>query len=389
MIPKTTLLLVSLALCICGAPPSLRAQERPALPQTTLLIRWTPHGIPDAQAGSAEISTAVQHREAPIGKTVPLGKGLPPLLIKRYLPRAELSQQVLPAPEGSPAVLLSISGPRQAYERWLKADDARRNRLQSLIANWRYMSIAAQEREPLFKQYQEERKRKPKLVIRSRSGGPVERLPVEVGKEVDVPGLDCKVLVLELYPHFSLDQDRKPMNLSPRNVNPAAHVRITSQGKTEERWVLARKMQRRDKDELPFEISLDAPIERTRRLMDFVIVTIDGERQEIWSRQGEICHARAVSLKEKVPIEGTRYAFSLERFEPSGKLVEVYVPTKRPIGSVSVLEVAIETPDGKKQSAWLRSGRPTVIPYGSGRLSISFKEKRAATPTSRPSGDGR
>jgi len=200
--------------------------------------------------------------------------------------------------------------------------------------------------------------------------------------------------VKEFFPEFELDKKtKKPDNKSDRRTNPAALVEIDDQGKTEQRWVFAKypEFRHEGSDVTPFHLVLDCPTQAVNPLPSYVIVTVAGKRQEVWSRSDGQAHAKVLGPEDRVPIPGTKLTFQIARFIASGKLTEAYVPTEER-NSVAALH-APGTPgtDGRRRASGLRSTdamhwRPKV---GGSPWSSASHSPRRAPPKHPPTSDPR
>jgi hypothetical protein len=324
---------------------------------------------------SLNIPTAVAPAELDQPVSVPSLER--PLLVKRYLPRARLEQEVV-ADEGSgarPGVLLSIDGPTQSYQRWLLAGDAKRNRLISLVGTWRYQSVANQnERNELFRQFEEELTRAPVLRVSRLDGSDLRILPAGPGTDQDLEDLKCSVRVLSFYPHFTMDKETaKPANRSDKRVNPAALVEIEHQGRKEQRWLFAKfpDFKATKRENLPYRVTLDCPLEPTGTTPDFVLVLIGGDVHEVWTRFRGAIREQQIVVGEQVSVPGSQYSFRIARFIPSGRLVEQYRPAE---GKGGVPALLIDTAGVARSQGlvWLQMGDKRVIDTEAGSLELWF-----------------
>ncbi|UCG32015.1 MAG: hypothetical protein JSU68_10160 [Phycisphaerales bacterium] len=309
-----------------------------------------------------------------------------PLRVKRYLPRATLEQEMV-ADEGAsagPGVQISIDGPTQSHQLWLLAKDAQHNRLISLIGTWRYQSVANQdERDELLRQFKEEWTRAPMVRVSRLDGSGLLTLPADPGTTQAFEELKCSVRVLSFYPHFSMNKETaKPENRSEKRENPAALVEIEHQGRKEERWVFARfpDFKAREKESLPFKVTLDCPLEPTGKTPDFLLVLIGREDHEVWVRFEGAIREQPIAVGEKISVPGSQYTFHIAQFIPSGRLIENYRPAEGR-GGVPALLVDTAGVASLRGPIWLQMGEMRVIGTEVGPLKLWFGPESGATRT--------
>ena len=316
-------------------------------------------------------------------QTVELPAPLPPIVVSRYLPQAVLDQSIRPEEGAPPAVLLSIDGPTQHYQRWLLAGDPDRNRLTSFIASWRYMAVRDKaERDELFGLFERELTRDPQLIISRLDGRDRQVMPLAIGARQTVDALACRLRVRSFYHDYALDdKTRKPVNRSDKRFNPAILVGIEHDGRTEERWVFRKTpdFQADRADRLPYRVLLDCPLDRKRPTPDFALVTLGRAKHEVWLRHEGKRSAHPIALEERREVVGSQYTFHVQRFVPAGRLVERYLPSTGR-GAVSALQVELTEKSGERVTRWLELGKPAVIPSPVGPLEISFGPATPSTP---------
>jgi len=335
---------------------------------------------------------------ADLKQAIPLGPGLDPIHLDRYLPKAVLDQQVVPSddPAARPAVELAVEGPTQSYRRWLLADDPARNRLVSFIATWRYMAVdQSAQRDVLFEQFQNEWTREPKIIASRAAGGPSAELPARAGAEAVLAGTDGKVRVLEFLPDFARDDKTgKPLSRSDEPNNPAAHVEIRYQGQQQHRWIFARFPDYKSGDgpDLPVRVTLDSPVGKPGSTPDFAIVTIADLRSgrppsrptqaaplhELWIRLAGATQSRSITVDESVPIEGSPYAFRITRFIPTGRLIEEYRQDDAQ-GKVAALRLRTRDAAGAEVQVWLEINQPRVISTPRGLMTVAFGPRQVSS----------
>jgi len=361
--------------------------RHPPMPGERFYFQCRVEGEPEPAVVEVALALESAAVEAELDQVVSLPAPFRPIRLRRYLPKAALEQGVVPdkTGKGKPAVLLSIEGPTQSLRRWLVADEPARNRLISLIGTWRYMSVAdKQQRDELFEQFKKEPTRPPRLIVSRADRSDSRALPVEAGAVHVLKDLGCKVRILGFYSHYGMDKKtKKPVNRSKKRINPAVHMEIERDGKTERRWVFARfpDFKMHDAEQLPYRTLLDCPIDRRRPTPDFVLVTIGRARHEVWSRRDGKSLSEPIALKDRLKVTGSQYTFHLARFVPSGRLVERYRPTEAKLG---VPALQIEVPDAGNQSMlWLELGKQRVISTPKGRLVVAFGPRSVDVPGGR------
>jgi len=326
---------------------------------------------------------------AALDQVVTLPTPLSPIRLTQYLPQATLTQTVVAedGPQGKPAIELSIDGPTQSYQRWLVAGDMERNRLTSFIANWRYMSVVdSKQRKELYTQFENELTRDAKLLVSARNGTRSHELAVKPGATHTLEDLDCRIGIKSFYPHFAMDRDTKePTNRSDKKLNPAALVEIEYKGEKEERWVFAKFPDYSQSKErtLPFKVTLDSPVELQRDLPDFVVVTMDRSKHEVWARYEGAVTSKEFSAGERISVGKTQYNFHIARFVASGQLVEDYRPAEGR-GGVPALQFKTMDESGKELARWLPAGGQQVIATTIGPMTISFGPRQAAPHGEKP-----
>ncbi len=357
----------------------------PPMPDQRLYFQCTLAGA-DAQILVEEgLRLPSASAPAPMDQIVALPAPRPPIRLKQYLPKASLEQEVVPdkSGKGRPAIQIAIEGATQSYNRWLLAGQPERDRLTSFIGTWRYVAVAnEQERDELHRQFAEELTRKPKLIIHGTDGDTQKTVPCEKGRSATIKELGCRIRVLEFYPHYGLDLDaKKPVNRSEKRLNPAALIEIEQNGKTEQRWVFGKfpQFQAEQGQGLPIEIRLDCPLHREQDRPDFVIVTVNRTRHELWSRHAGKQAYRKIDIGEKANVGGARYTFHVAKFTPSGRLVEAYRKVSGK-GGVTALQIEFTDASGARTPLWLELGKPRVISTAQGPLTVAFGPRQADRP---------
>ncbi len=320
-----------------------------------------------------------------LDQVVVLPRPLPRVRLVRYLPLAVMEQRVIDAPpgEGAPAVRLSIEGPKRSFERCLVVRNPVRDRMSSLIANWRLFEVEdGAPRDALFARFEDEMERAPTITVEG-PGGAVAVVPAEPGLERDLGSLGGSIRVIEFYPHFSRDpQTTAPINLSERRMNPAVHLELRRGERSEERWAFTRFPQFRlhRTETLPYSISLDSPVEADDPIPVFGVMAVGGERLEVWTRDaaGE-ASSREVDVGEAVAVPDSNYVFRISEFEPNGLLQERYSPTDARRAGVTALRIRLEPEGGEPVTAWLAMGTEQSVKTGAGPIVLSFDSTRRRT----------
>ncbi|MCB9849870.1 MAG: hypothetical protein H6817_04120 [Phycisphaerales bacterium] len=317
---------------------------------------------------------------ADINQSVALGDSATQVRIARYLPQAVRTQNVTADADGQPAVRLAIKGPKQAFDRWLIADDPLRNRLTSLIATWRYMAVADDaQRDDLYRQFEQELTRPAQVLIAGEASEPPAAIPARPGETYTDPRSGQTVKVLKFMPHFGMDQDAgEAVNQSDKRINPAVLVEVKHGGEKEEHWLFAKfpEFKMHGDAATPLRMRLDCPVEVERPAPDLVIVTVAKSRQEVWIRHEGKVHAEHASLNEAIKIPASNYVCTIEAFVPSGKLVETYVATDNR-NAVTAIEVDVPDASGSNAAIWLEMNKPRVVDSPLGTLTLTFTTRQA------------
>ena len=338
-------------------------------------------GKPEVIETAVELSNLMAASD--LRQQIELPAQVPPLRLRRYLPRARREQSVraVKGDEGKPAVKLCVVGPTQSFSRWLVAGDAQRNRLTSLIGTWRYMAVGAKsQRDDLFEQFKNELTREPKLRISRPDGGSAHELSAQPGPAHDLKDLGCKIRVVALFPHFGIDKKSdKPVNQSDKRLNPAVHVEIEADGKKETRWVFAKfsDFKMHEGVPLPYRLVFDCPVETQSTAPGFVLVTVNGRAHEVFIRHEGKVEAKCLALEDKVKVGASQYTFHLDRFINSGLLEEVYVPTNER-GAAPALQLESTDDAGHRTAFWLALNQQRFLSTPVGPMAVVFASHQAA-----------
>jgi hypothetical protein len=377
---------IALVAVVVIVASSAAAQEslhgfHPIMPGQRLYFRCWSAADGDKELHEAPLSVNSVSVPAKMRQRIALPEPWPALELVEFLPAAVLEQEIVVADAdgGRPAIELAISGPSQSMRRWLIADDPARNRLTSLIATWRLMAVAdVAERDDLLRQFQEELIREPKLRVSGPRSGQPREVALHVGTIQNLDELGCTVLVRRFFPHYARDNDAaEPVNLSEKRVNPAALVEIRQGTASEQRWVFAKFPSfRQAGDRMPFDITLDCPVDISRPLPDFALVAVDPDAVEVWIRHQGDTRVRLASPAEPIEIPGSSYSFRMARFVPSGRLMERY--TSAPNGPPA-LAVRFPGSDGTATTTWLALGNYRTVETPAGALTIGFDQNLPAS----------
>lgn len=380
------------ALC---AAPGARAQHpggsavHPPMPgqRFVLVCRWDESA--PLPAGTVKFDLALTGPASEPGREFRIPKSDTVLKVVRYLPQAALEQRVV-EDEGSnarPGVELSIDGPTQSVRRWLIADDPERNRLISFIGTWRLMSAGDRAaRDELFRLFETELTRDPKLIVSRSDGGGAAEISLSVGSAQPLSELETTVRVLRFFPDYAMEASTdQPVNRSEQRRNPAALVELSSRGKTEERWVFAKfpGFEPKDAERLPLRVTLDCPVRGSEKTPDFAVIAIGSSELEVWVRhEGEV-RSKSLRLREPVDVAGSQYRFQALAFIPKGKMIEEYQPA---VGGRGVPALLVEAADGPHAPTklWLELGETKIVLRGTSPLSISFQTDANTPPGVHP-----
>ena len=375
----TALALVVLAGLLVRAAPAQMSGHRthPPLPDQKYVFQCRLETGEQPQVVVAPLKLDSPATAANLEQTVELPAPHKPLRLGRFLPRAELEQRVEPLDEveGRAAIELLVEGPTQTHRLWLVANDPDRNRLVSLIGTWRYMAVADEaKRDELLEQFRTELTRPPSLRVSRPDGSALRELAGKVGEAYELSELACTLRVLRFYPNFALDRDsNEPVNRSEQRLNPAVLVRLESDDRQEERWIFAKfpDFKAQPGESLPLRVTLDCPVASKAGTPDFVIVTIEGRKHEVWARRDGEITSRTLLQEERVDVGGSQYTFQLAKFTPRGRLIEVYRPSDQK-SAVPALEVELAGSVAAERSLWLELGARRVVVLPSGRMVLWF-----------------
>lgn len=300
-----------------------------------------------------------------------------PVYVSQFLPHAELRQEVASSESaaGHPMTLLSIEGPEQTYTRWLVDGDPERNRLISLVGTWRFMVVEDRAaRDQLWTDFTTELRRPPMLRIRSLHDGKETSIPAEAGKTHDLPDLGGRVIVHEFYSHYAMsDKTNKPVNVSPKRVNPAVLVELRANGQSEQRWVFSQFPDYGSDRPLvvPWKVMLDCPAEGKGQRPDVAIVMTRGSGWEAWVRHLGTTKTYDASGGVLIDLPSSPYQFRLKRTILSGRLMETYHTTQKRKGTPALL---IESPDTKPHplSVWLTPDKPRIVLLETGPVTFTL-----------------
>ena len=315
--------------------------------------------------------------EAPqsLDQAIPLPAPRKSIIVRRYLPKAVLEQEVGPdeSGKGPPAVEVSIVGPKQSFRRWLAANDPERNRLSSYIGTWRFMAVKSKaERDALWRQFETEFTRVPEIVVRGSKGSVEQRIPAEVGRTYELDNPPGKLTVKKFHPDCGMDRSTgEAKNQSERRRNPAVLIEIEGAGTQESRWVFAKfpGFAPAQGHVLPYQVTLDCAIEPAEGLPDFAIVAV-GDGTELWTRSNGATKAGTIAAGEKVPVPGSSYQFEIGRIVSSARLTEFY---KKDEKGKAALEVEYVGSDAEPGKVWVELGHSRSVNSADGAIMVSFQ----------------
>lgn len=379
----------TLALVVAGAAISAAAAQHPGhgmhplMPDQNLIVRC--RLVDSDPPKTLDKALAVRGpMETTLSEALPLSSAGAELRVIRYLPHAVLEQHVLPSSDSAspPAIQLLIQGESQSFERWLVADDPERNRLSSFVATWRYMQVQNEkERTELFAAFEQELTREPRLVIAPTGQGRQSHRIVASDDSRVIPELSLRVRTKQFLPDARMQgAGAAPVNQSARRKNPAAQIELEHNGVTESRWIFAKFPDFGPKadNRLPFDISLDCPIEGAAGFPDFAIVTIPPEKHEAWTRVDNHTKNLSVKIGDRMEIPGAQYVFFMKNFIANAQMMETYIAD--PKGKAPpAIEVEYTHPDGRKKT-WvaLRQYRTVTTTAGSAVISLEVGARQAS-----------
>lgn len=346
-----------------------------------------------AQASSikGEIPITVPLTATPVelGEVIALPGDAGTLKLERILPLAAREQTIEVDEDGKspPAIQISVDGPSQSMQAWLIADDPARDRLASLIAGWGYSAVTnMEERDRLFKQFENELTRPPTVWISRTDGSGAQQLSAQKGAKRDIPELGCRLEIKDFLVDFAMDKEtKKRVSRSEKRLNPAVLVEIEASGEREERWVFSRfpDFKIGDGDRLPFEVRLDCPTDQENPLPSFLFVTVARKQHELWSRVAGKHSTTPMTPEQKIAVPGTEFTFRVARFVASGRLIEEFSPTDQP-NAVTVLKVDYSDASGNHTGLWVEEGRPSTLQAASGAFVLELRRKGTSGHNHRP-----
>jgi hypothetical protein len=150
----------------------------------------------------------------------------------------------------------------------------------------------------------------------SQAGFPLRARVEDAGfkdKFMAQPGVDYKLgntgysfSIIKYLPHFMLDEDHKPVNLSDRPNNPAILVHITTPGESEDRWVFSKHpdLQMAGDPNVRFRFDLEPHIKEFR------------SRVKVFDPGRNVTFVR--DIKVNTPLEYRGYNFYQSRYDSDG-----------------------------------------------------------------------
>ena len=361
----------------------------PLMPDQKLVVRCQMAASNPPSSVEMPLKVNIQMPTDDLGQTVTLPAPSPPIRLRKFLPHAVMEQSVVAdaTDNAPPAVEVSIEGPTQSFRRWLIANDHERNRLISYIGTWRYMAVSTpSERDRLFKEFEAEFTRDPKLVVSRVDGSDARELSLTLNKTEELKGLGCKVRVLQFMPDYAMDNAAKaPVNQSDRRRNPAALVELEVGGRLETRWVFSKfpEFSQKDSTLFPYRVLLDCPAQGSADTPDFAVVTVARESHVLWSRVDGKTTSRSFTTADEAPIPGSQYRFRLMNFVPQARMVESFTEDDRGKASPA-LEIEYPQPDGTTAKTWLALGHHRRVETAAGTAVVSLEVQGSQTPAGHP-----
>jgi hypothetical protein len=312
---------------------------------------------------------------------VKLPVGFPSVHLVHYLPWAKLKQSLVEdrGPGAGPAVILDIRGPKLSFQRALVARDPARNQLTSLIGHWKYLSAAdPKDRDRLFKEYENELTRDPRLIVGRLDKRAATQIPVEAGKTHELKELGCTIRIKEFHSTYTAGQKTPPAPSSKpmKRFNPAVRLEIEWDGNKEEWLVFSRfpEFNRTGSKKAPYTVRLDCPHEQRQRVPHFAVVTVGETRHEVWTRVDGKTASRPLGPTDRVGIPGSKYTFGIAAFSPAARVQEDYELTKEKRAS-TVLKIRTTDLEGEPTTVWLRYARPRTVVTKVGPIHLLFGKR--------------
>ncbi len=364
-----------------GQTPGFAAH--PPIMNEEYVFRYRLENAGDEAKGEVKLAMSSPVLPVELNQVITLPGESGSVTLRRYIPRAVREQTVVADETGaSPsAVLVSIDGPSQSYQRWLIAGDPERNRLSSLIGHWRYIAVDnRKQRDLLFSEFKTERTRGARILVSKMDGSGLVKKTAKSDTVHKIPELGCTVRVKELFHDFAVDtKTAKHINKSDKRMNPAALVEIEHDGRREERLVFAKfpDYGSDTADALPIRVELDWALHERKPVPAYVVTTINKKDNESWSRFQGDSKSEPLKIGLKMPIPASAYTFHLQRFVPSGRLVEGFKPSETK-GSVTALEIETIGASGERITTWLEMDVKRIVDTAHGKLAVEFGVPRAA-----------
>lgn len=350
------------------------------------------HGTPSPQRFSVEIRlgsgsaakilrSSVElpspNASADLRQRIVLPAPLAAIQLRQFLPKAERHQKVTPdeSPGARPMTLVSITGPTQSFSRWLVAGDPERNRLISLIATWRFMAVEDRtQRDHLLVDFETEHSRPPMIRVVPIDGGRETTVLANPGTVHELPHLGGQLIVREFFSHYALsNKTNKPLNASPKRVNPAVLLELRFGDTREQRWVFSQfpDYTGEKPSVIPWKCVLDCPAEGKRPRPDVAIVVTHDADWEAWVRHGGATETFDAAGATSIELPSTPYRFRLSRTIRSGRLVETY---RQADGRGTEPALLVETLDAKGRpiSIWLTPGKPRIMLLETGPATLTL-----------------
>lgn len=334
----------------------------------------------DNDVASTESKLAIQtvFKGSMLDQLVDAPKGLPQIRVKEFIPCATLKEEIriLDEKTAGAAIQIEIVGKKQKFSRWLVAADRSRDRLSSLIGNWRLLDCTT---EKAFIELEREfiKSRCGKLHIKSNENEKATHLAVSLRQSKTIKDLGLEVSVLDFLPHFDFDKQHKPTSKSFRSLNPAVLLRLKHEGIEENRWVFARSfdISLQEQHRVPFKIELDCAIDDEKAVPSYLLVRRANGTIAVLSTEWPVGDRRPLTQDSSIKIPRCNYSFKMVRSEPHAQIHTQWEAA--PKGRNTVLR--IETTDvnsTRSVTHWLQLGRPLRLKTSKGIMSVSFSQKK-------------
>ncbi len=374
---KTTILCSLIIACLSLSLSAQKEDKHGGLAKSLFFHCQTGQG-PTLKAVKTDLTIASIMKRAKLDQKAATPEGLPAIRILEFIPSATMEQvvKILGPKEAGAAVEIEIVGKKQNFKRWLVAADHLRDRLSSLIGNWRLVDCKTEEEYHRLQREFSRGRLGNLLVSRQKDDSPLQ-VAVEIGVKKTTGALNLEIEVVKFLPHFDFDKDHKPTSRSNRNLNPAVLVRLKHEGIEELRWVFARDfdISLQEKKRTPFAIKLECMIVDQKAVANFVLVHRPDNKLVLWSTESPIGSEQLMVPKTAVQVPRSNYKFTIVRQESHAKILEQW--REDPKGRDTVLRIETKEKTSKKPvQHWLRLGRPLRLRTTKGLMTVLFAQKK-------------